>query len=302
MFVASRRDEIMKTKLIAAIALLALTLTAFAPLSSAQVPQQEYELTVTNPVVFLASTISGNVSGPDGTYYKIVLVNMTSYEAFTIGGGIFNSSIQGNYSRYMNPDFYPAGRYTLNLTVEEETVLLLQVTLVYDQVYVFWKKITDIVEELTSLVYRMLNAESRIDVVEGRQDTFGWVLFLITLLVIIGSFGGLYFILLPVMKAHYARGKSRTARNQRLMKGLDCDPNAWADLEPDLGPEDSRPNLNPIPQILMLGGISPALARECLYDAFGRLDMAVMLEKDMSYWEKKKIAKQKKAKIEAVQP
>ena len=292
----------MKTKLIAAIALLALTLTAFAPLSSAQVPEQEYELTITNPVVFLASTISGNVSGPNGTYYQLILVNRTSFEAFTIGGGVFNSSIQANYSRYLNPDYYPPGYYTLNLTVDDETVLLIQVTLVYDQVYVFWKKIIDIVSELTLMAYRMANAESAIDVVEGRQQSFGWVLFAISMLVIIGSFGGLYLVILPVLKAHYARGKNRTARNQRLMKGLDCDPNAFADIEPDLGPEDSRPNLNPIPNILILGGVAPALAQECLYDAFGRLDMAVMLEKDMSYWEKRKIAKQKKAKIEAVQP
>jgi hypothetical protein len=290
----------MKTKLIAAIALLALTLTAFAPLSSAQVPQQEYELTVTNPVVFLASTISGNVSGPNGTYYQLILVNRTSFESFTIGGGVFNSSFQANYSRYLNPDYYPAGYYTLNLTVEDETVMLVQVTVVYDQVYVFWKKITDIVSELTLMAYRMANAESAIDVVEERQQSFGWVLFAISMLVIIGSFGGLYFVILPVLKAHYARGKNRTARNQRMMKGLDCDPNAFADIEPDLGPEDSRPNLNPIPNILILGGVAPALAQECLYDAFGRLDMAVMLEKDMSYWEKRKIAKQKKAKIEAV--
>ena len=290
----------MKTKLIAAIALLALTLTAFAPLSSAQAPQQEYELTITNPVVFLASTISGNVSGPNGTYYQLILVNRTSFESFTIGGGVFNSSIQANYSRYLNPDYYPAGYYTLNLTVDDETVMLIQVTLVYDQVYVFWKKITDIVNELTLLAYRMANAESAIDVVEERQQSFGWVLFAISLLVIIGSFGGLYLVILPVLKAHYARGKNRTARNQRLMKGLDCDPNAFADIEPDLGPEDSRPNLNPIPNILILGGVAPALAQECLYDAFGRLDMAVMLEKDMSYWEKRKIAKQKAAKIEAV--
>jgi hypothetical protein len=290
----------MKTKLIAAIALLALILTAFAPLSSAQVPQQEYELTVTNPVVFLASTISGNVSGPNGTYYQLILVNRTSFESFTIGGGVFNSSIQANYSRYLNPDYYPAGYYTLNLTVEDETVMLVQVTVVYDQVYVFWKKITDIVSELTLMAYRMANAESAIDVVEERQQSFGWVLFAISMLVIIGSFGGLYFVILPVLKAHYARGKNRTARNQRMMKGLDCDPNAFADIEPDLGPEDSRPNLNPIPNILILGGVAPALAQECLYDAFGRLDMAVMLEKDMSYWEKRKIAKQKKAKIEAV--
>jgi hypothetical protein len=289
-----------KTKLIAAIALLALTLTAFAPLSSAQVPQQEYELTVTNPVVFLASTISGNVSGPNGTYYQLILVNRTSFESFTIGGGVFNSSIQANYSRYLNPDYYPAGYYTLNLTVEDETVMLVQVTVVYDQVYVFWKKITDIVSELTLMAYRMANAESAIDVVEERQQSFGWVLFAISMLVIIGSFGGLYFVILPVLKAHYARGKNRTARNQRMMKGLDCDPNAFADIEPDLGPEDSRPNLNPIPNILILGGVAPALAQECLYDAFGRLDMAVMLEKDMSYWEKRKIAKQKKAKITAV--
>jgi hypothetical protein len=290
----------MRTKIIAAIALLALTLTAFAPLSSAQVPQQEYELTITNPVVFLASTISGNVSGPNGTYYQLILVNRTSFESFTIGGGVFNSSIQANYSRYLNPDYYPAGYYTLNLTVEDETVMLVQVTVVYDQVYVFWKKITDIVSELTLMAYRMANAESAIDVVEERQQSFGWVLFAISMLVIIGSFGGLYFVILPVLKAHYARGKNRTARNQRLMKGLDCDPNAFADIEPDLGPEDSRPNLNPIPNILILGGVAPALAQECLYDAFGRLDMAVMLEKDMSYWEKRKIAKQKKAKIEAV--
>jgi hypothetical protein len=300
MFVASRRGEIMKTKLIAAIALLALTLSAFAPLSSAQVPEQEYELTITNPVVFLASTISGNVSGPNGTYYQLILVNRTSFESFTIGGGVFNSSIQANYSRYLNPDYYPAGYYTLNLTVEDETVMLVQVTVVYDQVYVFWKKITDIVSELTLMAYRMANAESAIDVVEERQQSFGWVLFAISMLVIIGSFGGLYFVILPVLKAHYARGKNRTARNQRMMKGLDCDPNAFADIEPDLGPEDSRPNLNPIPNILILGGVAPALAQECLYDAFGRLDMAVMLEKDMSYWEKRKIAKQKKAKIEAV--
>jgi hypothetical protein len=290
----------MKTKLIAAIALLALILTAFAPLSSAQVPQQEYELTVTNPVVFLASTISGNVSGPNGTYYQLILVNRTSFESFTIGGGVFNSSIQANYSRYLNPDYYPAGYYTLNLTVEDETVMLVQVTVVYDQVYVFWKKITDIVSELTLMAYRMANAESAIDVVEERQQSFGWVLFAISMLVIIGSFGGLYLVILPVLKAHYARGKNRTARNQRLMKGLDCDPNAFADIEPDPGPEDSRPNLNPIPNILILGGVAPALAQECLYDAFGRLDMAVMLEKDMSYWEKRKIAKQKKAKITAV--
>jgi hypothetical protein len=52
---------------------------------------------------------------------------------------------------------------------------------------------------------------------------------------------------------------------------------------------------------MMLAGVPSALAGEALYDVYGRMDMALVLEKDMSYWEKRKIAKQKAAKIEAAE-
>ena len=288
----------MNTKIIAAIALLAMTLTAFAPLGQAQDAETDYELTVTNPVVFLASTLRGNVSGPNGTYYQVILVNRTSYESFTIGGGVFNSSHQENYSRYMNPDYYPAGYYTINLTVEDETVLIIQVTLVYDQIYVFWKKISDIVTELTLLVYRVGDIEDYVVADNQNERSQNWMLFLETVILIFVLMMILYFIVLRFFKVRYAYGKVRDAYNLRRLKGPDIDPVAFADLEHEMPTAESMPCMDPIMEILEKSGVPAALAAEWALDVHGDFVLSMLVEKEMTNREKKRIERQKAAKIE----
>lgn len=285
----------------AALLALMLILSAIAP-ASAQVRPPIYTLTVANPVVFLASSLNGSVSGPNGTEFRLLLVNMSSFDYFPILTGIFNGTAPQNFSRFMNADYYPPGRYTLNLTADNETVLFVQITLVYNQAFVVWQKIRDIVETLTTMSYAIQNHEQRIGDIEDHNRRTDWILFICLLLVIIMFFVILYFVILRVLKARYARSLARQDYNQRKMHGLDCDPVYWADLEQNLGPEDTHPNLNPIPQILKNAGVPAALADECLLDVFADFGMAGLMEHEITWLEKRKLDKQKKAKAKAVKP
>lgn len=293
----------MNNKIIAIFLLLAMTTTAMIPMTEAQAPPDlGYQLSVTNPVVFLASDISGNISGPNGTEYQIFLVNMTSFESFPISSGVFNSSYQNNYTRYLNADYYPAGRYTVNLTIDGETVMFVQVSIVYNQAFVFAQKLKEIIETLTTLSYGVQNLFDRMEANEEHDRRVDWILFIVMVCTIIMVFIILYFVILRVLKARLAYSKERAAYNMRKMIGLPCDPTTWADLEQKLGPENTRPNLNPIPQILIAHKVPPALAEECLLDIFADFGMASVMEKEMTHLEKRKLTKQKAAKEKAVKP
>lgn len=291
----------MRNNIIVVFVILIMALTVLAPLTAAQEPPlQDFNLTINNPVVFLASTMTGNVSGPNGTEYNLILVNMTSFETFQLGGGVFNSSHTDNYTVYMNSDYYPAGRYTLNLTVDGITIMFIQVTLVYNVMFVIWEKLRMISEELTTLSYGLQNMFDWREEKDKHDARVDIILFVVLLWTIVGFMLIMYFIVLRVIKVKYACSQERAKYNIRRGKGLDIDPVNFADIEHKLAPEASRPNLNPVPQILVNAGMPPALAAECLLDLTADFGLARLMEKELTWFEKRKLKKQKEAKIKAV--
>lgn len=283
-------------KIIATLLIIAFTSIILSPLTPAQEPTTDYELTVSNPVVFLASSLTGNVSGPNGTEYQIIMVNMTSYETFIISGGIFNSSHNDNYTRFLNADYYPAGRYTLNLTVDGETIIFLQISVVYNQMFVFWQKLGDIAEELTRQSYIISNLLERMDASEEHQKSVDWVLFVETVLLIFIIMMVLYFVVFRFFKVRYAYSQVRHGYNLRRVMGPDIDPVVFSDIEHKLAPKEASPNHNPIMHILLKSNVGPALAEEWSLDVFADFGMSVVIEKEMAWREKRKIKKQKEAK------
>jgi hypothetical protein len=289
----------MRNNIIAIIVILALVVPMLAPLNAAQEPLQDYGLTINDPIVFLASSMSGNVSGPNGTEYNLILVNMTSFETFQIGGGIFNSSYTSNYTRYMNSDYYPAGRYTLNLTVDGITIMFIQVSLVYNQAFVFWEKIKSMSEELTTVVYGLQDMYDWREEKDKHDNRVDIILFFVMLesIIIVMVVG--YFVVLRVLKVKYACTQLRGAHKLRQMIGMPIDPVDFADNQHKEPPEESQPKLNPIPEILAKCGIPSALAYEYGLDMTADWGMAELIKNELVRKEKKKLKRQMDAKIKA---
>ncbi len=284
-------------KRIIAILIIISTITIMlSPVVQPQTPT--YDIRVENPIVFLASDLQGNVTGPNGTFYNILLVNMTSNSMFVIDSGLINETGIKNFSRRMNEDYFPAGRYTLNLTVDQETVDIVQITLVYDEKFILMERIKDIVDEMTAVWHALQSMSQRLIAVEEQTSRMSVVVFLIMILTIIFFSCVIYFVIIRAFKAKAAYWARKSAYILRRMIGKDCDPVIWADLEQKPAPDETRPNLNPIPHILKMGDVDPALADEYMLDTFAAFGMASIMEGELSWWAKRRHKKQLNAKAE----
>jgi len=283
-----------KTIIILIAALMVLT-PMLAEAQEQDIPETptDFTIAVDNPVVFLAADLTGGVTGLNGTVFSVVLVNMTSFQKFTIISGMFNATEQRNFTRRMGVDYYPAGRYTLNLTNEGETICHVQLTLVYNEKFVLSERIKDMVSELTAIWSQVMSLDNRVDYVEDNMNRVIITNFIIMIFCILVVWLVMYYVVLRVFKAVFAYWKERSAYNDRKMTGLDCDQVTWADMEHKLSPAKHRPNLNPVPAILISLGVSPALSDEAMMDIFADSGMGHVMSNELTWLEKRKLERQK---------
>jgi len=268
------------------------------PAGAQTTTQTPYSLRVDNPIVFIASDLVCYANGPNNTLFTVVMVNMTNPAyIYSIYGGMFNETGEVAIVRRLTEGLYPAGRYWLNLTVDDNLMSTAQVSIVFDEKFILLERIKEIVGELTAIWGAIRTHNSRITDVEDRQGRTDWLIFGAWVIIIIMFWLVAYCIVARIIKAKMAYWKLRAAHAYRKKQGLECSPVTWSDVEHEVAGKETAPNLNPVPTILKKLGVPAALANECMWDCTGDFAISVIMEKELSWSERRKLEKDKDRKV-----
>jgi hypothetical protein len=206
------------------------------PVTAAPV-EPGWDVNVMPTIIFIGDNITGNVSGPAGAVFNLVLICTNASldnSTHNLYFGQLDANGSARFDKRLDADFIGlTGDYYLNVTTNDHTVATCKVSLLYDKMKLLELRVEMQNNDIARLTQIAVDNSNNIFVLQQKtkkHDTILWMLTAAVMMLWIAYFPNYY----ATMRAHFAKRGTVEPHEAHDQQG--CNDIVPAPLDPQLMP------------------------------------------------------------------